>query len=65
MYCVGIITGLTGAAGTLGGIIFTLISRYSGTSYGRFMSITGIVVISLNVLVAWIRPVPKGQLGGR
>ena len=61
----GLITGLSGAAGSFGGIVFTLISRYNGTSYGRFMWITGIIVIALNLMVSWIRPVPKGQLGGR
>ncbi|KAL6714789.1 hypothetical protein ACLMJK_007049 [Lecanora helva] len=61
----GIITGLTGAAGDLGGIVFLLIARYSGTNYGRIFWIIGVIDIAGNVLVSWIRPIPKGQLGGR
>lgn len=61
----GLITGVTGAAGDLGGIVSLLIYRYSGTDYGRVFWIVGIVTIAGNLLVSWIRPVPKGQLGGR
>ena len=61
----GIITGLTGAAGDLGGIIFLLIARYSGEDYGRIFWIMGVISIVGNVSVSWIRPIPKGQLGGR
>ncbi len=61
----GLITGVTGAAGDLGGIIFLLINRYSGTDYGRVFWIVGIITIAGNLLVSWIRPIPKGQLGGR
>lgn len=56
---------MTGAAGDLGGIVFLLIYRYSGTDYGRVFWIVGIVTIAGNLLVSWIRPIPKGQLGGR
>ena len=61
----GLITGLTGAAGDLGGIVFLLIARYSGIDYGRVFWIIGIITIVGNVLVIWIRPIPKSQLGGR
>lgn len=61
----GLITGVTGAAGDLGGIVFLLIARYSGTAFGRIFLLIGAVVIGCNILVTWIRPVPKGQLGGR
>ncbi len=61
----GIITGVTGAAGDLGGIIFLLIARYSGDDYGKVFWIVGVITIAGNVLVSWIRPIPKGQLGGR
>ena len=56
---------MTGAAGDLGGIVFLLIYRYSGTNYGRVFWIVGIITIVGNLLVSWIRPIPKGQLGGR
>ena len=62
---VGIITGLTGAAGDLGGIVFLLIARYSGNDYARVFWIVGVFSIGGNLLVSWIRPIPKGQLGGR
>ena len=62
---VGLVTGVTGAAGDLGGIVFLLIYRYSGTNYGRVFWIVGIITIAGNLLVSWIRPIPKGQLGGR
>jgi len=61
----GIITGLTGAAGDLSGICFLLIARYSGIEYGRVFWIVGVISIAGNFLVSWIRPIPKGQLGGR
>ena len=61
----GLITGLTGAAGDLGGIVFLLIYRYSETDYARLFWIVGIITIAGNLLVSWIRPIPKGQLGGR
>ena len=61
----GLITGVTGAAGDLGGIIFLLIARYRGDNYGETLWINGVIVIALNLLVAWVRPIPKGQLGGR
>lgn len=63
----GLITGVTGAAGNLGGIIFLLIARYSKDSanYPQVFWIIGIITIVGNSLVAWICPIPKGQLGGR
>lgn len=61
----GLVTGVTGAAGNLGGIVFLLIYRSNGTDYGRVFWIVGIVTIAGNLLVSWIRPIPKGQLGGR
>lgn len=61
----GLITGVTGAAGDLGGIVFLLINRYSGTDYGRVFWIVGAITVGANLLVSWIRPIPKGQLGGR
>jgi len=60
-----LITGVTGAFGDLGGIVFLLIARYSGVNYGRVFWLIGAITIGANVLVAWIRPVPNGQLGGR
>ncbi|KAL8919367.1 MAG: hypothetical protein Q9208_006820 [Pyrenodesmia sp. 3 TL-2023] len=63
----GLITGVTGAAGNAGGIIFLLAARYSDHSadYPKVFWIIGVIVIAANLLVAWIRPIPKDQLGGR
>lgn len=54
----GIISGLTGASGNLGGIIFALIFRFNGSNYHKSYWIIGLISIALSVLVSWIR-VPK------
>ncbi|OCL10752.1 nitrate transporter [Glonium stellatum] len=61
----GIISGVTGASGNLGGIIFAIIFRYNGTHYSKVFWIIGIMTIAINLSVCWIRPIPKGQIGGR
>lgn len=65
MHNLGLITGVTGAFGDLGGIAFLLIARYSGTNYDRVFWLIGVITVGLNLAVAWIRPIPKEQLGGR
>lgn len=59
---IGLITGVTGAAGDLGGIVYLLAVRYNGTHYAKVLWVVGIVNITLNLLIVWIRPVPKGQV---
>ncbi|KAH8648987.1 major facilitator superfamily domain-containing protein [Tricladium varicosporioides] len=61
----GIISGCTGAAGNFGGIIFAIIFRYNGKNYGKVMWIIGVMTIGINIAVCWIKPIPKGQIGGR
>lgn len=61
----GILSGLVGASGNLGGVIFAIIFRYNGTHYARTFWIMGIIVIVLNLAFVWVRPIPKGQIGGR
>jgi len=61
----GIISGMTGATGNLGGIIFAIIFRYNGTNYGKVFWIIGIMTIAINLAVSWIKPIPTGQIGGR
>lgn len=56
---------MTGASGNLGGIVFLLISRYNGLNYSKLFWLIGVICIGLTVLVLPIRPIPKGQLGGR
>ncbi|KAI9760786.1 MAG: hypothetical protein M4579_001416 [Chaenotheca gracillima] len=64
-YANGIVSGVTGAAGNFGGVIFAIIFRFSGTHYGRAFWIIGVMTIAINVALSWIRPIPKGQIGGR
>ncbi|KAI9673986.1 MAG: hypothetical protein M1817_002192 [Caeruleum heppii] len=64
-YANGIVSGVTGASGNLGGIIFAIIFRYNGTNYARVFWISGLIYIGMNLAVSWIRPIPKGQIGGR
>ena len=61
----GILSGLVGAAGNFGGVIFAIIFRYHGTNYAKVFWIMGIMVIGLNLAFVWVRPIPKGQIGGR
>jgi len=60
----GIVSGVTGAAGNFGGIIFAIIFRYCGTDYAKPFYIIGAIMIGVNVLVSWIKPIPTGQIGG-
>jgi NNP family nitrate/nitrite transporter-like MFS transporter len=60
----GIISGVTGATGNFGGIIFAIIFRYLGTNYGKTFWIIGVITIAVNLAVCWIKPIPKGQIGG-
>lgn len=60
----GIVSGVTGAAGNFGGIIFAIIFRYNGTDYAKCFWIVGTMAICINAAVCWIRPIPKGQVGG-
>lgn len=61
----GIVSGVTGGIGNMGGIVFAIIFRYSGTDYGKVIWIIGVVTIAVNVAVCWIRPIAKTQIGGR
>lgn len=62
----GILSGLTGAGGNLGGVVFAIIFRFmdSGTNYAKALWVIGCMHIGLNLLVCWIPPLPKGQVGG-
>lgn len=61
----GIVSGFTGASGNFGGIIFAIIFRYNGKDYGKVFWIIGVITIAINLAVSWIKPIPKGQIGGR
>jgi MFS transporter, NNP family, nitrate/nitrite transporter len=61
----GIVSGVTGAAGNFGGIIFAIIFRYHPTDRSKVMWIIGVMTIGINLALSWIQPIPKGQIGGR
>ncbi|OIW35160.1 nitrite transporter [Coniochaeta ligniaria NRRL 30616] len=62
----GILSGVTGAGGNLGGVVFAVIFRFmgGGTNYAKAFWVIGVVHIAMNLSVCWIRPLPKGQIGG-
>lgn len=62
----GILSGLTGAAGNLGGVVFAIIFRFMnhGEDFAMGFWVIGIIHIGLNLAVCWIPPLPKGQVGG-
>jgi len=64
-YANGVVSGFTGACGNLGGIVFAIIFRYQGKDWPKAFWIIGVVVIAINVALCWIKPIPKGQIGGR
>ncbi|KAL2178840.1 major facilitator superfamily domain-containing protein [Thermothelomyces heterothallicus CBS 202.75] len=63
----GVLSGLTGAAGNLGGVLFAVVFRCmdGGTNYAKGFWIIGVVNLAVNLGVCWIPPLPKGQVGGR
>jgi NNP family nitrate/nitrite transporter-like MFS transporter len=61
----GILSGIVGATGNFGGVIFAIIFRYHKTNYAQVFWIIGIINIVLNLAFIWVRPIPKGQIGGR
>ena len=61
----GIVSGCTGATGNFGGIIFAIIFRYHGTDFAKVFWIIGVMTIVINLSLSWIKPIPKGQIGGR
>merc|ERR1711981_289759 len=64
-YANGIVSGFTGACGNFGGIIFAIVFRYNVKDWPKSLWIIGVIVIAINLAVCWIRPIPKGQIGGR
>lgn len=61
----GIISGVTGATGNFGGIVFAIIFRYLGKDYSKAFWIIGAVTIGVSLALSWIKPIPRGQIGGR
>lgn len=63
----GVVSGFAGGMGNLGGVLFAVIFRFmdSGKNYAKAFWVIGCIHVGLNVLTAWVRPIPKGQVGGR
>lgn len=63
----GVVSGFTGGMGNLGGVVFAIIFRFmdNGTNYAMAFWVIGCIFIGINVLTAWVSPLPKGQVGGR
>ncbi|KAI0176806.1 major facilitator superfamily domain-containing protein [Pestalotiopsis sp. NC0098] len=63
----GFVSGVTGAGGNLGGVVFAVIFRFmdNGTDYARAFWIIGAIMIGLNLALSWVKPLPAGQIGGR
>jgi MFS transporter, NNP family, nitrate/nitrite transporter len=57
----GIVSGVTGAAGNFGGIIFAIIFRECKTEYAKPFWIIGVITIVLNLAVSWIKPITKDR----
>jgi len=60
----GIVSGFTGAFGNLGGVVYAIVFRYNGTDYAKSFWIIGIMTILMNLPALFIKPFPKGQVGG-
>ncbi|OAK97339.1 nitrate transporter [Phaeosphaeriaceae sp. SRC1lsM3a] len=61
----GILSGIIGATGNFGGVIYAIIFRYNHTDYAKVFWIIGIMMIIMNLMFVWVNPIPKGQIGGR
>jgi NNP family nitrate/nitrite transporter-like MFS transporter len=51
--------------GNFGGVIYAIIFRYNKTDYAKTFWIIGVMMIAMNLMFAWVRPLPKNQIGGR
>jgi NNP family nitrate/nitrite transporter-like MFS transporter len=61
----GILSGTVGAVGNFGGVIYAIIFRYHGTNYAQVFWIIGIMMIVMNLMFVWVKPIPAHQIGGR
>lgn len=61
----GVISGIVGASGNLGGIVFAIIFRFTPGEYGKVFYIIGAIMMGVNLCLCWIPPINKKQIGGR
>ncbi|KAK4621484.1 Nitrate transporter [Fulvia fulva] len=57
----GVLSGTVGAVGNLGGVIFAIVFRYHHADYATSFWITGVMTIGMNLILCWVKPLPKGQ----
>ncbi|KAG7292521.1 hypothetical protein NEMBOFW57_002556 [Staphylotrichum longicolle] len=59
----GVLSGMTGAGGNLGGLVFAVVFRFmdGGTNYAKGFWVIGVINLVVAVGVSWIPPLPKGQ----
>ncbi|KAK2736728.1 hypothetical protein FQN57_000576 [Myotisia sp. PD_48] len=62
----GIVSGLVGAFGNLGGILFSVVFRYyNSTDLHQSLWIIGAISLAINIATSWVAPIPESQIGGR
>jgi MFS transporter, NNP family, nitrate/nitrite transporter len=61
----GVVSGMTGATGNFGGIIFAIIFRYMKTDYAKSFWVIGVIGLAMHVCFLPIPPVSKKQIGGK
>ncbi|KAF8698568.1 Major Facilitator Superfamily, partial [Rhizoctonia solani] len=54
-YSNGLMSGIVGSMGNLGGIIFALVFRFQPAPLGKAFWICGVIVMTLNASLVWIR----------
>lgn len=57
----GVLSGIIGAAGNLGGVVFAVLFRFHGRAYEESFWIQGVMIIGLNLILCWVNPLPKAQ----
>lgn len=57
----GVLSGIVGAVGNLGGVVFAVLFRFHGTAYEESFWISGVMIIGLNLILCWVHPLPKAQ----
>lgn len=57
----GVMSGLVGASGNFGGVIFSVIFRFTGPGYHRGVWIIGVFSCVIGALICLIKPIPRRQ----
>ncbi|KAM0788184.1 hypothetical protein ACM66B_001343 [Microbotryomycetes sp. NB124-2] len=57
----GVMSGTVGATGNFGGIIFSVIFRFTGPGYAKGIWIIGVFSCAIGMLICLIKPIPRHQ----